>query len=297
MSDNKKKGTVIALGYFDSVHCGHQAVIGKAKEIAQKLNAKTVVFTFGGNLKAVLTDGVDKSVYTTEEREEFIKALGVDEIYFAPVDIDFLSMAKLAFLNYLNRLYDIVCYVSGNDYTFGKFGKGTVKDIERYATEKGQKVFTVDTVDYVGGKISTTAIKGLLTKGDIESVNKLLGREYSITGTVFEDRKVGSALGFPTLNLKIEKDKHLLKDGVYKGFSIIDGVKYPAVINYGARPTFNLKEKLVEAHLIGFSGLLYGKKVKLNFEKYLRDIVKFENEEQLKEQLAKDVKSVNGENV
>ena len=297
MSDKIKNGAVVALGYFDSVHCGHQAVIGKAKEIAEKLNAKTVVFTFGGNLKAVLTDGVDKSVYTKPEREEFINDLGVDEIYFAPVDIDFLSMAKLAFLNFLNRLYDIKCYVSGEDYTFGKFGKGTVKDIERYAKEKGQSVVTVDTLGYGGNKISTTAIKSLLTKGDIESVNNLLGRAYSITGTVFEDRKVGTSLGFPTLNIKIENDKHRLKDGVYQGCSVIDGVKYPAVINYGARPTYNLQEKLVEAHLIGFNGLLYGKTVKLNFEKYLRDIIKFSSEEDLKEQLKKDVDNVRGKNV
>ena len=291
------KSIVLALGYFDSVHLGHRSVITEAVNYAKKLNAKSVVVTFEGNLRAFVGGDSSKTVFNVQEREKFIKDLGVDEIYFAPITSEFLSMSGTDFLDHLNEKYSVIRYVSGEDYTFGKFGKGTVKDIERYAKEKGQSIVVVETLGCGGNKISTTAIKSLLTKGDVESVNNLLGRAYSITGKVFEDRKVGTSLGFPTLNIKIESDKHRLKDGVYKGFSIIDGVKYPAVINYGARPTFDLQEKLVEAHLIGFNGLLYGKTVKLNFEKYLRDIIKFSSEEELKEQLKKDVDCARGEKV
>ena len=292
MSDKIKKRVVIALGYFDSVHLGHKKVIERAKEEAEKVNAQTVVFTFKGNLKAVLGKDGGKVVYTAKERENFIKALGADEIYFAPVDFNFLSIGRLAFLNMLNRIYDIVCYVSGADYRFGKFGKGSVEDIKRYAKEKGQSVITVDTLNFERGKISTTAIKGFLSDGKIEQANRLLGRPYSVTGTVFKDRCVGSSIGFPTVNIKIEKDKHRIKDGVYVGGVIVDGKNYKAIINYGARPTFNLDEKLIEAHIVDFSGDLYGQNITVNFYAYMREIKRFSNAEQLKSQLNEDLLKV-----
>ena len=294
MSDKKLKRAVIALGYFDSVHRGHKKVIERAKEEAIKCNAITVVFTFKGNLKALLGDGKDKVVYTAKEREKFIKDLGADEIYFAPVDFGFLSTGKLAFLNMLNRAYDIVCYVSGEDYRFGKFGKGNVDDIKRYAGEKGQNVIVVETLNDGKQKISTTAVKKLLTNGDVEGVNGLLGREYSVTGIVSEGRKVGSTIGFPTVNIKIEKDKHRLKDGVYAGKTEIDGKEYATIINYGARPTFDLSEKLIEAHIVDYSGVLYGKTLTLRFSRFLRNIVKFSSSEELKKQLEKDLLEVRG---
>ena len=292
MSEKVKESVVIALGYFDSVHLGHKRVIERARLKAEELGAKTVVFTFKGNLKAELYGENQKTVFTPEERERFIKDLGVDEIFFAPVDIDFLSMAKLAFLNMLNRKYNIACYVTGSDYRFGRFGKGSAADITRYAKEKGQDYIIVETLNFGEEKISTTAIKKLLSSGEIKKANQLLGRAYSITGTVFEDRKVGKKLGFPTMNIKIEKDKHRLKDGVYAGKVCIDGVEYSAIINYGARPTFDLSEKLIEAHAIDFSGDLYGKTVTIKFTAFMRDIKKFTDTEELSSQLQSDLDAV-----
>lgn len=296
MSDKEKVPTVIALGYFDSVHLGHKKVIESAINKAKELGAKTVVFTFHGNLKAAIGSGDEKTVFSAKEREEFIKSLGVDEIYFAPVDMNFLSMGKLAFLNLLNRKYNIKCYVSGNDYHFGKFGKGGVDDIKSYAQKHGQDYIVVDTFNLDGQKVSTTAIKQLLDSGDVSAAAALLGRAYTVCGTVFEDRKVGQKLGFPTANVKIDKDKHRLKDGVYSGTINLDGKTYKTVINYGARPTFDLTEKLLEAHVIDFNGQLYGKEITLSFDRYLRDIKKFGSQEELKKQLELDIAETKGEN-
>lgn len=296
MSDKEKVPTVIALGYFDSVHLGHKKVIESAINKAKELGAKTVVFTFQGNLKAAIGSGDEKTVFSAKEREEFIKSLGVDEIYFAPVDMNFLSMGKLAFLNLLNRKYNIKCYVSGNDYHFGKFGKGGVDDIKSYAKKNGQDYIVVDTFNLEGQKVSTTAIKKLLDSGDVSAAAALLGRAYTVCGTVFEDRKVGHKLGFPTANVKIDKDKHRLKDGVYSGTINLDGKTYKTVINYGARPTFDLTEKLLEAHVIDFNGQLYGKEITLSFDRYLRDIKKFGSQEELKKQLEMDIAVAKGEN-
>ena len=296
MSDKIKVSCVVALGYFDSVHLGHKKVIESARAKAKECGAKTVVFTFKGNLKAAVGSGEEKTVFSTIEREKFIKSLGVDEIYFAPVDVNFLSLGKLAFLNLLNRKYNIKCYVSGNDYHFGKFGKGGVEDIANYAKKHEQDYIIVDTFNLCGQKVSTTAIKKLLDEGDVKAAATLLGRAYSVQGRVFEDRKVGQKLGFPTANVKIDKDKHRLKDGVYAGRVELDGKTYKTVINYGARPTFDLEEKLLETHVIDFNGQLYGKEITLLFDDFLREIKKFGSEEQLKKQLEMDVATVKGEN-
>lgn len=293
MLDNKTP-VVIALGYFDSVHLGHKKVIEQAKKEADLHGAKTVVFTFKGNLRAIISNENEKQVYTLTERETFLYELGVDEIYFAPVNFTFLSMAKLAFLNLLNRKYNIIGYVCGEDYRFGKFGLGDVEYLKKYATGKGQTVTALSMETIFGKRISTTEIKKMLSLGNVSSANLFLGRAYSISGTVFQDRKVGRKLGFPTINIKLDSDKHRLKDGVYSGHVFIDGERYGAVINYGARPTFSLKEKLVETHIIDFDGELYGKRVTVFFDNYLRDIMKFDDEGRLKEQLKKDVLSVKG---
>ena len=292
MSDKIKVPSVIALGYFDSVHLGHKKVIESAIDIAKEYGAQTVVFTFKGNLKAAVGGGDEKAVFSAKEREQFIKELGVDEIYFAPVDLNFLSMGKLAFLNLLNRKYDIKCYVSGNDYRFGRFGQGSVQDIIRYAKKNGQDYKIVETFNLDAEKVSTTAVKKLLDEGNVKGVNALLGRAYSISGAVFEDRGVGHKIGFPTVNVKIDKDKHRLKDGVYAGRISLDGKIYKTIINYGARPTFDLSEKLLEAHIIDFCGELYGKEITLQFDGFIRDIKKFDDQEQLKSQLEKDLAEV-----
>lgn len=289
MSDKSLIKAVIALGYFDSVHKGHQKVIATAKNLAEQKGAKLVVFTFEGNLKAKLGDNCQKVVYTTEERESLYRAIGADEIFFAPTGGGFLNKEKQEFLDYINEIFQIVGYVSGEDYRFGKGGSGSAKDIEKYAKERGQEYISVKLEKDSDEKISTTRVKELLSRGEVDTAKSLMGRAYSVSGLVFADRKVGRTIGFPTVNIKLDGRKHRLKDGVYLGHLILDGKKYSAIVNYGARPTFDLNEKLVEAHIIGFSGDLYGQSLTVYFDKFLRDIFKFANEQQLINQLKKDL--------
>ena len=201
---------------------------------------------------------------------------------------------KFDFIKFLNEKYNVICYVCGEDYRFGKFGSGNVDDIKRYAKEKEQDCIVSKIELYDGIKISTSRIKQLLTNGTIEKANLLLALPYFIEGTVFSDRKVGRNLGFPTINVKIDQAKHHLKDAVYTGHICVDNVKYKTIINYGARPTFDLNEKLIEAHIVDFSGDLYGKKVRLYFDKFLRDIQKFTSRDDLVAQLKKDLIAVKG---
>ncbi len=291
MLDNNQK-VVIALGYFDSVHKGHRKVITSAFALAEKLNAKPVVFTFDGNLKGTIKGETERNVYTTTERMLILSEMGVNDVYCAPINKQFLGLEAKAFLDKINSELNIVGYVTGDDYRFGYKGSGDVNFLKEYATKNAQQVVVTNTETADGLRISTSLIKELLINGDIKKANYLLDRNYSITGEVVKDRRVGTSIGFPTINICVENQKHLIKNGVYYGNVIVDGIKYKAIINYGARPTFNLEEKVLEAHLIGFNGDLYGKTLTVSFEGYLRDIVAFKNGIGLKEQLEKDLLAV-----
>lgn len=291
--DNKnREKTVIALGYFDSVHIGHRKVLALGKELANKLGARLVVLTFDGNLRAILKGEHETIVYPTKEREKLLKEAGADVVDFLPVDYDLLSLNKLDFLNKINREYNVVGYVCGADYRFSKFAKGNASDIKSYAKEKNQKSLIVPDVVFSEKRVSTTNIKELLNKGKIEQANKLLGKPFYVCGKVFRDRGVGEKIGFPTANIKLDRENQTLKAGVYGGKVVVDGETFKAIINLGNRPTFDIEESVIEAHLLGFDGVLYDKEIKIEFIKYLRDIVKFTDVDTLKKQLEEDKISV-----
>lgn len=291
MSDKSK--TIIALGYFDSVHTGHRKIIKKAQDVAKEKGFSCAVFTFGGNLNEFIGKGDKKSIFTTDERKDIFNLIGVKEVLFAPVDKEFLSLDKKEFLDYLNSVYDIECYVCGSDYRFGRLGLGDVEFLKDYAIRKGQTVLVEPLVLDGDKKVSTTLIKELLKDGKIEKANELLGDKYFVKGIVFKDRNVGKSLGFPTVNIKIDSKKSPLKQGVYAGEVELDK-KYKALINYGARPTYNLDEKLVEAHLIDFEGSLYGKEITVKFSRFMREIIKFNSEKDLVLRLTKDLEQIKG---
>ena len=292
MSDNRCNPTVVALGYFDSVHLGHRRVIESAKKLAEELNASLTVFTFGGNLRATISRKDEKFVYSAEERKAIFEELGVQNIFVQRADFDFLSMGKLAYLNWINKKFDIKGYVCGADFKFGKFAKGTVEDLERYAKTHSQALKIVDTVDDFGKRISTSRIKALLSAGDIAGANALLVRHFSVTGEVVRGKGVGVTMGFPTANIKLDNDKQPLREGVYGGHIFIDGKRYDTVINFGPRPTFGGTETVVEAYILDYDGDLYGKTVTLFFDTFIREIRKFFSAEELIKQIRSDAESL-----
>ncbi len=294
--DNDRPPVVLALGYFDSVHVGHREVILTAKRVAEQLKSKLVVFTFDGNLRAVIGKDKKSFVFSSKEREKLILSLGVDEVYFAPLTKEFLSLTRRDFLNFLNELYNVKCYVSGSDYRFGKGAEGNVEYLREFAKEKKQKVITTPDVMCEGIKVSTTRVKEFLEKGDVKAVNKLLGTCYFVSGKVVHDRGVGRTLGYPTANVNVLKEKQTLKFGVYKGRVIVDGNEYLAVINYGNRPTFNDENVTLEGHLIGYSGNLYDKEITFLFDDFIRDVKTFSSKEELIKQLEKDIEIVVNKN-
>lgn len=285
----KTQKTVLALGYFDSVHIGHRAVISEALRLAEKLGASAAAVTFSGNLKRALNKGDGKQVYRFFEREKLIKSLGAGVIAL-PTDKEFLSLSRRAFLDYLFNLTSVCGLVCGKDYRFGYKGEGDAAFLKSYAEEKGAAL--VIKGDCMDGdrKVSTTYVKELLKDGKIKDANRLLGEPYFISGEVKRGRGEGNVFGVPTANTDIDKDKTPVKEGVYKGFAEVDGKKYPALINYGKKPTFGDDTPSAETFIDGFSGDIYGKTITVYFTDFLREIKKFSSKEELYNRINEDRK-------
>lgn len=286
---DKKQPIVIALGYFDGVHKGHEKVIKSATDFAKSINAKTVVFTFSENIRSLINGEEQKYVYSPLERKEVLLSLGADEVCFSPYGKTFLKKGKKAFLNWLNDRYNIKAYVCGKDYRFGKFAKGDVSCLEEYSIKHNQQLLTVETYLFEGKKLSTSQIKNYLSNGEIEKVNQLLLRGFFLKGKVFSDRKVGRTLGFPTANLLYDNQKQSLKNGVYSCEVEVDGKRYLGISNFGSRPTFELDKTLVEVHIIDKEIKLYGKVITVYFKSFIRDVIRFDTANELKKQIQKDI--------
>ena len=274
---NKVKGAVMLLGGFDGLHIGHRRLLECAKKSGLPIGLMTIV-------------GVkqENSLFTFEEREEIFKEAGADFVFELPFS-EIKDLSPQEFLDLLIREFDPKIFVCGEDFRFGARAAGTPEMI-RENTQVRVEILPL--VEMNGIKVSSSYIKNLLDKGKIEEANARLTHSFFLLGEVYEDRKIGRTMGFPTANIMYPQGKYPLKRGVYETQVSVDGKTYRGITNYGARPTFDDDTILTETHLDGFEGNLYGKTLKVEFLRYLRDIQKFENVEKLKEQLTKDIRQV-----
>lgn len=279
---------VVALGYFDALHIGHAKIIEQTKTIAYKKGALPAVFTFDGDLAEFLGKPSGQ-VFTQEERKVKLKALGIDKIIYAPLTKEFLSLSKKEFLEWLNANYNVVGYVCGDDFTFGKNAQGKTFDLISYAKNKNQSVTIVDEISINKKRVSTTAIKEYLKNGFISDANAMLGDFYSVSGKVIKGRGDGRTIKTPTVNLAFDDKKFMPKEGVYGGYTIIDGSRFYCLINYGTAPTFSFDKKMLEAFVLDFNGDLYGKELVICFTDFIREIQMFSSKEELREQIKKDI--------
>ncbi len=287
----EKELKVIALGFFDSVHIGHIALIEKAKEVAKIKGICSAIFTFKNDMSKVVkrSNGL---IFTYYERLKKFKNLHIQSVIFANFTKEFSNLSPEEFIKILTTEFCVKAIVCGKDYKFGKGGHGNVEVLKSICHNYGVEVFVQEEVKKSEERVSTSIIKSLLGTGKIKEANSLLGSPYFISGKVVKDRQVGKDLGFPTANVKIDGEKAPLKIGVYKTSVVLDEKKYSCITNYGARPTFSLDEVLTETYIDGFSGDLYGKEITVYFEEYLRDCVKFDSVNKLIKQLEKDLEKI-----
>lgn len=265
------------LGGFDGLHLGHRRLLSCAKQSGLPVGVMTII---GGKAQ--------ENIFTFAERERIFRENGVDFVFELPfAEIKDLSAEE--FLHKLTTEFAPKLFVCGEDFRFGAGASGTPETLKR----AGQvRVEIHPLLQMYGEKISSRAIKALLSEGEIPKANALLGESFFLVGEVVKDRQVGRTLGFPTANVLYPKEKFPLKQGVYETRVCLDGKTYKCITNYGARPTFDNGRVLTETYLDGFDGDLYGKTLKIEFVRYLRPVSKFSSVDELTEQLKKDISSV-----
>lgn len=271
---HKGKGCVLLLGGFDGLHAGHKKLVERAKTYRLPVGIMTIL---GGKS--------EQGIFTLAERKEIFFRAGVD--FILPFEFEQIKdLSPKDFLSFLKGEFSAKAFVCGDDFRFGKDAAGTVE------TLKGAGQVCVEVVELFkmnGKKVSSREMKSFLQKGEVEKTNELLEERFFLLGEVVKDRQIGRTICFPTANIAYPSDKFPLKKGVYETRVTYKNVTYKGITNYGARPTFDDKSVLTETYLDGFSGDLYGKQLKVEFVRFLREIEKFDSAQLLKAQLQKDI--------
>ena len=297
--------TAIAIGKFDGVHVGHRRLLEEILE-KKKDGLEACVFTFDVS-PAVLFGFSDGKVLTTrEEKRRIFKELGVDVLVEFPMTHQTAAIEAEEFAR--KYLADALCgrfIAAGDDLSFGRYGKGDAKLLQRLSAELDFDVKTISKVEIDGTPVSSTYVRSLVERGKMEEATRFLGEPYCVDGEVLHGRHLGHALGFPTINQLPSQDKLLPPFGVYASKVRIGQKLYPAITNVGLKPTVSeepgsekegreTRRAGVETHLFEYDGDLYGQEVQTYLHRFVRPERRFESLEELKAQIAKDASDVLG---
>lgn len=280
----------IALGFFDGVHIAHKKIIAAAAEYGKTNNIPAIALSFDISPLEILSPKRVKYLTTLKEKEELISSLGA-AAEFLPLSRDFLNMGAEDFIKkVLIEKYNVKYAVCGYNYRFGKGGSGDTSMLSEYGKKYGFQVKVMDCETALGDAVSSSRIRKLIADGNISEANKLLGRNFSVTGTVCEGKKLGRTLGFPTANVFPSHLTVIPKNGVYKTRVFADGKSYNAITNTGTNPTVGGERLRTETYIPHESLNLYGKEIKIEFIDFIRAERKFESTDDLKKQIETDLK-------
>ena len=286
----KAGGRVVALGTFDGVHLGHQALLKTAKTYARAHGILLRVYTFDRHpLEVIAPEYAPKILTTLPEKMSKMCRLGVDEVLLVTFDRNMADMEPEGFLSRLRELMDVRAVVAGWNYTFGRKAGGDAEMLCRDGKEHGYDVLIEEPVTREDGTaISSTLVREELQAGNMDEADSLMRGPYTISGTVVEGKHEGHRLGYPTANVAYPVRKALPAYGVYT--CLIDTAErlYTGVMNIGVQPTLPSGKVTVEAHALEGKPELYGKKVRLTVIERLRGEIKFNSVEELREQIKKD---------
>lgn len=285
--------TAIALGNFDGVHIGHKQILLSMVDTAKKLDLIPSILLFDNHTKQVTSGEKPLSLTSNDQKELIVKNLGVEIIYSINFDENLMKLQPEEFVkNILIDKLNTKLVVVGFDYRFGHKASGDVEVLKELAKKYGFKVIVLEPIYIDDILVSSTKIRELILEGNLELANKMLDRPYQITGRVIPGNKVGRTLGFPTANLELTSNYPILKLGVYRTTTTIDGKTYLSATSVGYNPTFVNNKVKIECHIIDFEDKIYDKVLYVDFIEYLREELKFDNLEDLIEQIDEDVKTV-----
>ena len=278
-----KERTIYALGFFDGVHLGHQALLAECVRLARQLNMQAGAITFLQHPQTLFTQAAPALINTDADRDRLMRRYGVNVIRKLPVTKEVMSTPWQNFL--LNLLAeDAAGFVCGEDYRFGHKGEGDAARLQEFCKERGLPCVVVPDQRIHGIRVSSTHIRGLLEQGRMEEAVRFLGHPHILSGTVVPGRQLGRTIGIPTANLEMPQGVVMPKFGVY-ACKVGD---HMAVTNVGNRPTVGGHHTTVEPWILDFAGDLYGKTVTVEFYKFLRPEQKFSSLEDLRREIEKN---------
>ena len=279
-----KEKTIYALGFFDGVHLGHQALLTECCRMAEQLEAKACAITFAQHPQSLFVKHPPKLINEQAGRIHLMCRYGIAEVVTYPVIKEVMSMPWETFLDELVG-QNTIGFVCGKDFCFGNRGEGNAEKLKAYCKERNLLCSIVEDQMLDGVRVSSTHIRNLLEEGNLEEAIRFMGHPHILTGTVISGRKLGRTIGVPTANLKLPEDVVQLPHGVYACKAVVDGQEFLAVTNIGSRPTVGGHHVTVEPWLLDFEGDLYERFVVLEFHRFLRPEKKFDSLEALKAEI------------
>ena len=283
---------VVTIGTFDGVHRGHKEILKNMVSRAKELGGESVVVTFYPHPRQVLSHDLGiRFISTQEEKIKHLEALGIDNLIIIKFTKEFAAINSDDFIkDYLVKNIHPAVLIIGYDHHFGKGRTGDFSMLYELGNQYHFKVEKIQEQDVDNVAVSSTKIRHFLENGDIKHANKLLGYEFSYTGKVIHGQQVGHSIGYPTANIDVAEEFQLIeKQGVYATFAEIEGKSYPAMTYIGKRPTLHdNRPQSIETHIINYDKDIYGKEIKLRFVDFVREDIKFDDTESLKNQIDKD---------
>lgn len=274
--------SAIALGTFDGLHIGHRAVIDSMLCYAKANGVSSLIYAISGGKCADM-------LMTEDIKKDILSDIGID-YYAVPVFDEIKHLSPQQFVrDILRDSLNAKAVFCGENYRFGRGACASAHDMSQLCSEYGIYCQIIESVKLGGQTVSSSAIRLFLENGDVESANLMLGTPYTIKQPVVTGKKIGHLLGTPTINQPCPKGLIMPKRGVYASFALLDGKRYSAVTNFGIKPTVGgCEAPLYETWIMDFCGDLYGRTVSVSLLKYLREEIKFDDLEQLKNQIIAD---------
>lgn len=283
-----KEKTIYALGFFDGVHVGHQALLAACRELADSAGFKAGAVTFTTHPDALVLGNTPALINTPADRKMLLRQHHMDTVLELPFDSAMMAMPWQDFFRMLVQQHGAAGLVCGEDFRFGNRGEGNSEKLRSACEDAGIPCVVVSQQRIDGTVVSSTHIRRLLEEGNMAQAQRFLGHPHVLSGQVISGRQLGRTIGVPTANLALPEGVVCPKYGVYACKAIVDCREYLAVTNIGTRPTVNGDHVTIEAHLLDFEGDLYGKYLSLWFYEFLRPEQKFDSLAALQAEIRKN---------
>lgn len=285
--------TAVTIGNFYAVHRGHQSLIGKVRDRALELDAVPTVLTFEPHPQQILRGVAPPGLVTAGEKLRLLEEAGIEQV----VILEFTKeLSKVEPEDFIERILvaqlGVRAVVVGQDFKFGRFARGDVTMLRTFGKRLGFVFDEARMTEIQGQRVSSTAIRHALAEGDVEWAAAALGRPYRLPGKVVHGSGRGKVLGYPTANLNPSESVCLPGEGIYAGYTYVEGKALPSAISVGTNPTFGENPLSVEAFVLDYEGDLYGQQVEFEFVERIRDHVAFSGPDQLHDAIEADVAEV-----